>query len=113
MISYDEFKKVDLRVGRVVACEPVEGSEKLLKLLVDVGEKDEGGNIKVRQILAGIAKKYTKEDLIEKNIVVVANLEPRQLMGLESQGMLLAAGGDEGPVILRPNRDVAPGVEIR
>ena len=121
MISFDEFKKVELRVGKVVACEPVEGSEKLLKLSVDIGEKDaETGLLATRQVLAGIAKEYKPEDLVGKEIVIVANLEPRALMGLESQGMILCANdthltglGTGVPVIVRPDRDVAIGSEIR
>lgn len=112
MISFDEFKKVDLRVGRVLACSPVDGSEKLLKLSVDIGEKDAADLPAVRQVLAGVAKQYTAEELVGKEIVIVANLEPRMLMGLESQGMLLAAS-DDGPVVLCPDRDVTPGSEIR
>ena len=105
MINFDEFKKVDLRVAKIISAEAVEGSEKLLKLQVDLGEEK-------RQIVAGIAKQYKPEELIGREIVVVANLEPRVLFGLESQGMLLAAGGSDGPVLLRPDRDVLPGARV-
>lgn len=104
-MTIDEFQKADLRVGRIVGAERVEGSEKLLKLQIDIGEP--------RQILSGIAKAYAPEDLIGKNVVVIANLDPRMMMGHESQGMLLAAHGEEGaPVLLLPAGDVAPGSKI-
>lgn len=104
-MTIDEFKNVDLRVGKVIAAERVAGSEKLLKLEVDLGEK--------RQILSGIAKQYAPESMIGKSVVIVANLDPRSMMGMESQGMLLAAHGENGePVILSVESDVAPGSKI-
>ena len=112
-ISFEEFKKVNLRVGKVLAAQRVEGSEKLLKLSVDIGEKDEAGVSKTRQILAGVGKVYSPEDMMGRNIIIVANLAPRMMMGLESQGMLLAADSPEGPILLRPDHEVIPGAEIR
>lgn len=106
MIPFEEFKKVELRIAKIVRAERVEGSEKLLKLLVDIGESQ-------RQIIAGIGKKYEPENLIGREIIVAANLEPRILMGLESQGMLLAANGEDGPVILVPEKEVLPGATIQ
>lgn len=109
MITYDQFRQTELRVARVESAERVEGSEKLLKLRVSVGQEE-------RQIIAGIGKAYEPEALIGKNIVIVANLEPRKLMGLESQGMLLAASDDAqglGPVLLTTLADIPPGSEIR
>ncbi len=104
-MTIDEFKNVDLRVGEVTSAERVEGSDKLLKLKVNIGEE--------RQILSGIAKHYAPEDLVGKKVVIIANLEPRMLMGHESQGMLLAAhGADEAPVLLLPEGDVASGSKI-
>ena len=104
-MTIDEFKAVDLRVAKVLSAERVEGSEKLLKLQVDIGE--------ARQIIAGIGTAYAPEDLVGKEIVVIANLEPRKLMGLESQGMLLAAHGENGePVALMVERAVPPGSKI-
>lgn len=113
MINYDEFKKVELRVGKVFAAERIVGSEKLLKLSVDLGEKDAANLPAVRQVIAGIGTVYAPEQLIGREIIVVANLEPRKLMGLESQGMLLAASSDGGPIILTPEREVLPGSEVR
>jgi len=105
MINFDEFKKVDLRVAKIISAEVVEGSEKLLKLQVDLGEEK-------RQIIAGIAKQYKPEELIGREIAVVANLEPRVLFGLESQGMLLAAAGESCPVLLRPDQEVPAGARV-
>ena len=105
MITYDDFKKVELKVVRVLRAERIEGSEKLVRLAVDVGGEE-------RQIIAGIGKRYTPEELVGKHIVIVANLEPRSLMGLESNGMVLAASGEDGPIILIPERGVSPGAVI-
>ena len=105
MISYNDFKKAELRIARIVVAECIEGSEKLLRLEVELGEEK-------RQIIAGIGKKYTPGELVGREIVIVANLEPRTLMGLESKGMLLAAD-DGGPVLLRPDIDIPPGAEVR
>jgi len=107
MISYDDFKKVELRVAKIITAERVEGSEKLLKLQVSLGEL--GG----RQVLAGIGKTYEPEKLVGKEIIIVANLEPRSLMGFESQGMLLAADGEDGPVLLTVDQEVKPGSGIK
>jgi methionyl-tRNA synthetase len=104
-ISFDDFKKVELRVGKIESAEIVEGSEKLVKLLVDIGEEK-------RQILAGIRSAYSPEALLGKSVVVVSNLAPRMMMGMESQGMLLAAS-DDTPVLLSPERSVPPGSEVR
>ena len=107
-ISYEEFRKSDLRVAEILSAERVGGSEKLLKLQVSLGDDE------TRQIIAGIGKKYSPEDLINKKIIIVANLEPRKLMGLESQGMLLAASTDtEGPILLIPDVNIDPGAEVR
>lgn len=104
-MTIDEFKQADLRVGKVILAERIEGSDKLLKLQVDIGEP--------RQILSGIAKWYAPEDLIGKEVVIIANLEPRTMMGMESQGMLLAAHGEEGePIVLVPSHEVPPGAKI-
>ena len=105
MITFEDFKKVDLRVGKIIKAEKGENSEKLLRLQVDIGEEE-------RQILSGIAEFYNPEDLIEKEVVVVINLEPRMMMGFESQGMLLAAGSERKPVILKPEEEVGAGSKI-
>jgi len=107
MISFDDFLKIELKVGTVLEAEEVEESEKLIKLKVDLGEDEP------RQILAGVKEWYKPEELIGKQIVVVVNLEHRVMMGLESQGMLLAADSDSGPVFLTPSKEVPPGTKIR
>ena len=106
MISFEEFQKIELKVAKIIGAEKIEKSEKLLKLIVDLGDEK-------RQLVAGIAKYYKLEDLIGKEIVVVANLEPKKLMGIESQGMLLAANVDGKPVILIPEKEVPPGTKVK
>ncbi|MDP3947390.1 MAG: methionine--tRNA ligase subunit beta [bacterium] len=107
MISIDDFRKIELKIGKILAAERVEGSEKLMKLRVSLGVDE-------RQIVAGIGKAYEPESLVDKEIIVVVNLEPRMVMGLESQGMLLAASGEDGvPVLLVPEREVMPGSAVR
>lgn len=107
MITIDDFAKVEFRVGTVVEAEEVEGSEKLIKLKVDLGEESP------RQILAGVKQWYKPEDLTGKQVVVVANLEPRMMMGLESQGMLLAASCEDKPIFLTIPQEVSPGTKVR
>ena len=104
MLTFEDFQKIELKVGKVLAAERVEGSTKLLKLQIDLGEP--------RQILAGLGKVYTPEDLIGKEVVVVANLEVRTIMGLESQGMVLAASSEVGPIVLMPEKEVTVGSKI-
>ncbi|MEK7589198.1 MAG: methionine--tRNA ligase [Patescibacteria group bacterium] len=110
MITYNDFQKIELRVAKILTAERVEGSKKLLKLQVDAGDKDAADQFISRQVIAGIGTHYEPEDIVGLEIVIVANLEPRMLMGLESQGMLLAA---EGPVLLTPDKEVLPGSGIR
>jgi methionyl-tRNA synthetase len=106
LIGIEDFSKIELRIGTVIAAEKVEKSEKLIKLKIDIGEE--------RQIVAGIGKAYTPEDLIGKKIVVLANLKPVKLMGVESRGMLLAATDSEGTLsVLTPERDVKTGAKIK
>lgn len=106
VISIQDVMKVELKVGRVVSAERVKKSDKLLRLLVNTGEE--------RQIVAGIGKAYAPEDLTGRKIVVVTNLQPARLMGVESNGMLLAATGADGvPVIIVPERDVEEGSRIK
>jgi methionyl-tRNA synthetase len=106
LISIDEFAKVDLRVGEIKEAEKVEKSKKLLKLKVDIGTEE-------RQVVAGIAEHYTPEQLIGKKILLVANLKPAKLMGIESQGMVLAAGGDGRLILVGFDGDVKPGTKVK
>ena len=106
MITYEDFKKLDLRVAKIIEAERVENSEKLIKLQIDLGDEK-------RQIIAGIGKFYSPENLINKKIVVLCNLEPRTLMGLESNGMLLAASNKNQISLLIPDQDIASGSLVK
>ena len=104
-MTIDEFQKIDLRVGKIISAERVDGSDKLLNLQINIGEP--------RQILTGIAKTHAPEALVGREVVVIANLEPRMMMGMESQGMILAAASENGDtVLLAPEREVPPGSKI-
>ena len=107
-IAIDDFIKIDLRVAQVKVAEPVKGADRLLRLEVDLGYEQ-------RQILAGIAKYYKPEELVGRKIIIVANLQPRKLKGLESNGMLLAASiGEEGkPVLASFLEDVPLGAKLK
>ena len=107
VVEYNDFAKIDLRVGRVVEAEPVPNSRKLIRLIVDLGEEK-------RQILAGLAKWYKLEYFLGKKVIVVTNLKPRRMAGLISQGMILAAGCSEEskPILLTVEEDVKPGEKI-
>jgi methionyl-tRNA synthetase len=102
-IVYDDFAKLDIRVGKVIAAEKMEKSDKLLKLTVDIGSEK-------RTILSGIAKHYTAEDMVGRQVTLIANLAPRKMMGIESQGMILSAEDADGKLrLLQPSDIVAPG----
>lgn len=106
-ITIEDFAKVQLRVARIVEAEPLEGSDKLMKLQVAIAEEK-------RQIIAGIRKNYAPEDLIGRQIVVVANLKPAKLRGAESQGMLLAATDEEGgAILLEPDKEAPEGARVK
>jgi methionyl-tRNA synthetase len=104
-ISYEDFEKVDLRVAKVLAAEPVPKSNKLLKLKIDVGEE--------RTIVAGMGKDYKPEEIVGKSIVVVVNLKPTKLMGVESHGMLLATDTADGLTLVSFDRDPKTGARVR
>ena len=107
MITIDEFKKVDLRVAKVVECENVPKTDKLLKLQVEIGSER-------RQIVAGIAQHYKPDELVGKSVVVVFNLRPAKLMGHESQGMLLAASdSDDKLVYVTTSSEIASGSAVK
>ena len=111
MITFDEFKKVEIRAGKILSAEKIPETDKLLKLSVDFGEKDEAGNSKPRQIVSGIAIKFPDHSaLVGKTCMFVTNLEPRIIKGLESNGMLFALSTPEGAFsLLEPNDSIPPG----
>jgi len=105
MISIDDFRKVELKIATVKAAEPHPNADRLLVLQVDLGSEQ-------RQICAGIRNHYAPEDLVGKQVVVVANLETATLRGLESQGMLLAASDEGRVIVLTPEKSVAAGSKV-
>ena len=106
-ITIEDFAKVKLKVARIFEAEPLEGSDKLMRLQVTIGEER-------RQIIAGIRKDYSPEDLIGRQIIVVANLKPAKLRGAESQGMLLAATSEDGgAILLQPDREAPEGTGVK
>lgn len=106
MISYNDFQRLDLRIGKVISSNRVEGTDKLIKLQIDLGSEK-------RQILAGMAEFFRPEYLLGKLVPVLVNLEPRKFKGLESQGMILAADVEGKPILLHPEMEVPPGTMIR
>jgi methionyl-tRNA synthetase len=105
-ITIEDFARIDLRVAKVVEASPIEGADRLLRLVVDLGSE-------TRQLVAGIKKTYAPEALVGRHIIVVANLKPAQLRGVESRGMLLAASTDEGPILATFEKEVAPGSKVK
>ncbi len=105
-IEFADFQKLDLRIGRVMACEQHPNADKLLKVMVDLGEASP------RQILAGMAAYFTPQDMVGKMVTVVSNLAPRKMRGLESQGMILAVHTDSGLELLTPGGPAAPGAKV-
>jgi methionine--tRNA ligase beta chain len=106
MLTFDDFKKLDIRIGKIVSAEKVEGTEKLLRLEIDLGTEQ-------RQIVAGIAESYLPDQIVGKEIPLLVNLEPRKIRGIESQGMILAVDVGGNPVLLHPEREVPPGSVVR
>jgi methionyl-tRNA synthetase len=104
-INLDDFSRIDLRVATILKAEPIPKARKLLKLVVDMGQK--------RTLVAGIAEKYTAEELIGKQVIVVANLKPAKLMGVLSNGMVVAAVDDAGPTLATLEKPVAPGTPLK
>jgi tRNA-binding protein len=106
MITIEDFAKIDLRVATIKAVEPHPNADRLLVLKIDLGTEE-------RQLVAGIRAYYPPEELVGKQIVVVANLQPATLRGVESQGMLLAASDGETVIVLSPEKPTTPGAKIR
>jgi len=107
VISYEDFTKLDLRVATIKEVSEIEGADKLLELIVDVGSER-------RTIVAGVKGHYTSEDLIGMQIIIIANLESRKMKGIESQGMLLAAASEDHSeiVLLSPEKGINPGSQV-
>jgi len=105
MINFEDFVKIDLRIGKIIEVEKVEGSSKIIKTTVDLGEEK-------RQILAGIGKFYTPEELINKIVIVVANLSPKKIMGMDSEGMILAVKDDNNLSLLGVDKEIKIGSKI-
>ena len=106
-ITYDEFKKMDIRIGTIKQVEPIEGTDKLLKCQIDFGEPE------LRQIVSGIREYYPEyESLVGKQVLYIVNLEPREIRGNMSHGMLMAVGNDK-PIFLVPEKPVDAGSKVR
>ncbi len=105
MINFEDFVKIDLRIGKIIEAEKVEGSSKIIKTTVDLGEEK-------RQILAGIGKFYTPEELINKIVIVVVNLSPKKIMGMDSEGMILAVKDDNNLSLLGVDKEIKIGSKI-
>ena len=123
-ITFEDFAKLEIRIGRVVSAEKVAGADKLLKLEVDFGSAEQNSSARQntsaeqnlpgrRQIVSGIAEFYTPEELVGKQIPFVVNLEPRTVRGLESQGMIMAVDVDGKCVLLSPDKEVPEGSIIK
>ncbi len=105
-ITIEDFARVQMRVGQILEAEKIEGSRKLIKLKVDIGTE-------VRQVVAGIAEAYEPANLLNKKVVIVANLKPARLMGVESNGMIVAASADGKPVLATFNEEVPNGALLK
>ena len=104
-IEFEEWEKLDIRVGKVIECEPVPKSKKLLRFVLEVGSEK-------RQILSGISQFQNPDELIGKNVVFIANLKPRKMMGLDSCGMILSAEHEDKLTVLTTLNDIQSGAEI-
>ena len=108
MVNIDTFLSLDIRVGRIVAVEDHEKARKpMYRLTVDLGQE-----VGMRTIVAGIKSHYSKEELVNKRIVCIVNLDPKMIAGIESQGMMLAAGEEDKVAILVPDKDMPEGSRI-
>jgi len=107
IVSFEEFTKMDLRIGKITKAEPVAGSRNLIKMLIDVG------NGEVRQAVAGIAQYYNAKELEGRQVAVIANLQPKKMFGLESNVMILAAEDEKTVSMLLPDRPVRVGSKIK
>lgn len=104
-VPYSDFQKLDLRIGKIENVEEVEGLDRIYQLVVDLGREK-------RTLLAGLKETHQPYELLGKSVVVVTNLEPREIKGINSQGMLLCAVSGEKPVLLIPEEEVKPGSKV-
>lgn len=105
-ISIDDFAKMEMKIGKILSAERVEGSDKLLKLSVDFAESEP------RQVLSGIGKTFSPEEIIGQSFPFVTNLMPRKIMGMESQAMILAVSDDSGLALLKPTKEITAGTHL-
>jgi methionine--tRNA ligase beta chain len=114
MISYDDFAKLEIKIGTILSVEVVEGADKLLRLSVDVGDKTAEGEVAPRQIISGIRTYFDDAQvLVGRQCPFLTNLEPRVIRGFESQGMILAASNEEAFALLHPSIDLYPGTKVK
>jgi methionine--tRNA ligase beta chain len=106
MINFEDFKKLDIRIGKVLFAEKIKGSNKLIKLKIDLGKE-------IKQIIVGMAEFYPSDYFLDKEVVILTNLEPRKFMGIESQGMVLAVDVKGKPILLLPEKEVPPGSIVK
>lgn len=106
MINYEAFTQLDIKIGKIIAAEKITGTDKLLKLEIDLGTEK-------RTLVAGIAEMYQPQDLVGKEIPILVNLEPKRLKGIESNGMILAADNNGKPVLLHPDTIVPAGSKVK
>ena len=106
-VSYDDFAKLDLRVAKIIATEPIEGKSRIIKGKIDLGNDDQ------RDVIIGGAQYYQPEDIVGKTVIVIANLEPKKMAGVESNAMLLAADVDDKPFWLTVEEDIPLGSPIK
>jgi methionine--tRNA ligase beta chain len=105
IISFQDFKKINLQVGKIIKVENLEGYDKILKIIIDLGNEN-------REVISGIAKYYSPEELVNKYVVVCTNLEPKKFGEYLSNGMILAAEKDNKPILLTVSEEVEPGSQI-
>jgi methionine--tRNA ligase beta chain len=106
MVTFEDFAKLEIKIGTVVSCSKVEGADKLLRLQVDMGDD-------TRQIITGMAEFFPVDHLVGKQIPILTNLEPRKFKGLESQGMILAADVGGRPILLHPEANIPAGSIVK
>ena len=106
-VSYDDFAKLDIRVAKVISTTPIEGKSRIIKGRIDLGGEDQ------RDVIIGGAQYYQPDDIVGKTVIVIANLEPKKMAGVESNAMLLAADVDDKPFWLTVNEDVPLGSPIK